>query len=205
MNKIYRLRAGIQRTNLKQKTGLIQTAITTQSSLAFDINFCQIFCQTFTTSILKSVKLVIHLISDIFRASGQYPMAMTLLSESVPMSKRNLVVLLVASIFLLSQGIMSGTKILLIFLKLGIRISNDVFWNPGHILYSFFFQSWLYQSFHLPSPMSYLVQVSTGTPGGLYFQYTQLPVLYVQCAYFSCAKVRSFFSLRVGRLKQQLF
>ena len=44
------------------------------------------------------------------RASGHYSQAMTIVSESVPMAKRNVVVLLVGSLFLLAQGIMAGNK-----------------------------------------------------------------------------------------------
>lgn len=42
------------------------------------------------------------------RVAGQYVISMTLLSESVPMAKRNVLVLLVNSIFMLAQGLMAG-------------------------------------------------------------------------------------------------
>ncbi|XP_045449418.1 putative transporter svop-1 [Melitaea cinxia] len=68
-------------------------------------------------------------------ASGQYPMAMTLLSESVPMSKRNLVVLLVASIFLLSQGIMAVLAIPIIPLTFSYELASlGIYWNSWRTL-----------------------------------------------------------------------
>ncbi|CAH2085861.1 unnamed protein product [Euphydryas editha] len=68
-------------------------------------------------------------------ASGQYPMAMTILSESVPMAKRNLVVLLVASIFLLSQGIMAVLAIPIIPLTFSYELpSLGINWNSWRTL-----------------------------------------------------------------------
>lgn len=62
-----------------------------------------------------------------FRIAGQYSLAMTLLSESVPMAKRNLVVMLVTSIFLLSQGVIAGEYLLIpSFVRALVRQSTKV-------------------------------------------------------------------------------
>lgn len=120
-------------------------------------------------------------------------MAMTLLSESVPMSKRNLVVLLVASIFLLSQGIMSGTKILLIFLKLGIRILNDVLWNPGHIFTFFSVLAIpiipLTFSYELPSLGIYWNSWRT-----LLLVYSAPGIICAMCLFFMCESPKFLFA-----------
>ncbi|XP_053605866.1 solute carrier family 22 member 6-like isoform X2 [Plodia interpunctella] len=50
--------------------------------------------------------IVIQSVSSVL-VSGQYPLSMTLLSECVPLDKRNLVLILVTSIFLFSQGLMA--------------------------------------------------------------------------------------------------
>ncbi|XP_049871232.1 synaptic vesicle 2-related protein-like [Pectinophora gossypiella] len=64
-------------------------------------------------------------------AAGQYSIPMTLLSECVPMARRNLVVLIVASIFLLSQGIMAVVAIPIISLEFSYYLpSLDIYWNP---------------------------------------------------------------------------
>ncbi|XP_049870520.1 putative transporter SVOPL [Pectinophora gossypiella] len=64
-------------------------------------------------------------------ASGQYSLAMTLLSECVPMARRNLVVLIVASIFLLAQGVMALLAIPIIPLEFSYHLpSLGIYWNP---------------------------------------------------------------------------
>ncbi|KAI8421221.1 hypothetical protein MSG28_008284 [Choristoneura fumiferana] len=70
-----------------------------------------------------------------FMASGQYALSMTLLSESVPRAQRNIVVLLVSSIFLLSQGIMSVLAIPILPLSFSNYLSSlDIYWNSWRTL-----------------------------------------------------------------------
>ncbi|KAH9628098.1 hypothetical protein HF086_018314 [Spodoptera exigua] len=67
--------------------------------------------------------------------SGMYSMSMSLLSESVPMAKRNLVVLLVSSIFLLSQGIMAVLAMPIIPLSFSHYLEAlDIYWNSWRTL-----------------------------------------------------------------------
>ncbi|CAD0200210.1 unnamed protein product [Chrysodeixis includens] len=62
-------------------------------------------------------------------------MSMSLLSESVPMAKRNLVVLLVSSIFLLSQGIMAALAIPIIPLPFSFHLpALGIYWNSWRTL-----------------------------------------------------------------------
>ncbi|XP_026498457.2 synaptic vesicle 2-related protein-like [Vanessa tameamea] len=68
-------------------------------------------------------------------SSGQYSMAMTMLSESVPMIKRNIVVLLVGSIFLLAQGVMAILAIPIIPLTFSYELPTlGIFWNSWRTL-----------------------------------------------------------------------
>ncbi|KAJ0177597.1 hypothetical protein K1T71_006470 [Dendrolimus kikuchii] len=68
-------------------------------------------------------------------ASGLYSMSMSLMSECVPMAKRNLVVLLVSSIFLLSQGIMAVIAIPIIPLTFNIELpALGIYWNSWRTL-----------------------------------------------------------------------
>ncbi|CAH2085859.1 unnamed protein product [Euphydryas editha] len=78
--------------------------------------------------------MILQLVATFFSA-GQYPMSMTLLSESVPVMKRNVVVLLVGSIFLLSQGIMSALAIPIIPLTFSYEIPVlGIYWNSWRTL-----------------------------------------------------------------------
>ncbi|XP_028026289.1 synaptic vesicle 2-related protein-like [Bombyx mandarina] len=78
--------------------------------------------------------LILQFIAALF-ASGLYSMSMSLLSESVPMAKRNLVILLVTSIFLLSQGFMAALALPIIPLTFSYYISSlDIYWNSWRTL-----------------------------------------------------------------------
>ncbi|CAH0399015.1 unnamed protein product [Chilo suppressalis] len=78
--------------------------------------------------------LVLQFIASIF-ASGLYSLSMTLLSETVPVTKRNLVLLLVTSIFLLSQGLMAVLAIPIIPLSFSNYLpALDIFWNSWRTL-----------------------------------------------------------------------
>ncbi|CAG9787449.1 unnamed protein product [Diatraea saccharalis] len=78
--------------------------------------------------------LVLQFIASIF-ASGLYSLSMTLLSECVPMGKRNIVLLLVTSIFLLSQGLMAVLAIPIIPLSFSTYLpALDIFWNSWRTL-----------------------------------------------------------------------
>ncbi|XP_053605975.1 uncharacterized protein LOC128672698 [Plodia interpunctella] len=69
------------------------------------------------------------------KSSGQYTISMTMLSESVPMAKRNLVVLLVTSIFLLAQGIMAVLAIPIIPLSFSYEMPVlGIYWNSWRTL-----------------------------------------------------------------------
>ncbi|XP_028161215.1 synaptic vesicle 2-related protein-like [Ostrinia furnacalis] len=68
-------------------------------------------------------------------ASGQYSLSMSMLSESVPMAKRNLVVMLVTSIFILAQGIMAVIAIPVIPLSYSYYIEGlGIYWNSWRTL-----------------------------------------------------------------------
>ncbi|CAK1579007.1 unnamed protein product [Parnassius mnemosyne] len=70
-----------------------------------------------------------------FCAGGQYSLAVTFLSESVPMSKRNLLVLLVNTIFLLSQGILAVIAIPIIPLRFSYHLPGlGIYWNSWRTL-----------------------------------------------------------------------
>ncbi|XP_013192894.1 solute carrier family 22 member 6 [Amyelois transitella] len=62
--------------------------------------------------------------------AGQFAVSMTLLSESVPMAKRNVLVLLVTSIFMLSQGLMAAISIPIIPLTFSYHLpALGIYWN----------------------------------------------------------------------------
>ncbi|XP_038221676.1 synaptic vesicle 2-related protein-like [Zerene cesonia] len=68
-------------------------------------------------------------------ASGQYSQGMTMLSESVPLAKRNIVVLIVSSFSLLSQGLMTALAIPIIPLKFSYYLpSLNIYWNSWRTL-----------------------------------------------------------------------
>ncbi|KAM3956304.1 synaptic vesicle 2-related protein [Aphomia sociella] len=68
-------------------------------------------------------------------SSGQYTISMTMLSESVPMAKRNLVLLWVASIFLMAQGIMAAFAMPIIPLSFSYFLSSlGIYWNSWRTL-----------------------------------------------------------------------
>ncbi|KPI99494.1 Synaptic vesicle 2-related protein [Papilio xuthus] len=70
-----------------------------------------------------------------FCAAGKYSLSMTMVSESVPMAKRNLIVLLVTSIFLLAQGIMAVIAIPIIPLSFSFYLPNlGIYWNSWRTL-----------------------------------------------------------------------
>ncbi|XP_039750875.1 putative transporter svop-1 [Pararge aegeria] len=70
-----------------------------------------------------------------FLCAGLYPQAMTIVSESVPLSKRNLSVLLVGSIFLLAQGLMALLAIPIIPLTFSYYLpSLGIYWNSWRTL-----------------------------------------------------------------------
>lgn len=93
-----------------------------------------IFNLVATISVNWIMLLVFQFIASIF-ASGVYSMSMTLLSESVPMAKRNLVVLLVSSIFLLTQGIMALLAIPVIPLSFSHYLpALGIYWNSWRTL-----------------------------------------------------------------------
>ncbi|XP_068627096.1 putative transporter SVOPL [Battus philenor] len=78
--------------------------------------------------------LILQFIAS-FCAGSIYTLSMTILSESVAMSKRNLVVLLVTSIFLLSQGVMAVIAIPIIPLTFSIYLpALDIYWNSWRTL-----------------------------------------------------------------------
>lgn len=78
--------------------------------------------------------LIFQFIASLF-ASGLYSMSMSLLSESVPMAKRNIVVLLVSSIFLLSQGLMAVLAIPIIPLSFSYDLDGlGIKWNSWRTL-----------------------------------------------------------------------
>uniref|UniRef100_A0A2A4JMQ7 Major facilitator superfamily (MFS) profile domain-containing protein n=1 Tax=Heliothis virescens TaxID=7102 RepID=A0A2A4JMQ7_HELVI len=78
--------------------------------------------------------LIIQFIASSF-GSGFYAISMSLLSESVPVAKRNLVVLVVSSIFLLSQGLISGLAIPIIPMSFSYYLpALDIYFNSWRLL-----------------------------------------------------------------------
>ncbi|XP_037303168.1 uncharacterized protein LOC119193633, partial [Manduca sexta] len=68
-------------------------------------------------------------------SSGLYSMFMSLASESVPMAKRNLVVLLISSIFLLAQGVMAVLAIPVVPLRFSHHLpALGIYWNSWRTL-----------------------------------------------------------------------
>ncbi|XP_037301461.1 solute carrier family 22 member 6-like [Manduca sexta] len=78
--------------------------------------------------------MLLQFVAAIF-ASGIYTMFMALLCESVPMVRRNMVVLLVTSIFLLSQGVMAVLAIPIIPLSFSNYLPTlGIYWNSWRTL-----------------------------------------------------------------------
>ncbi|XP_059054537.1 putative transporter svop-1 [Achroia grisella] len=78
--------------------------------------------------------LILQFIASL-SSSGQYTISMTILSESVPMAKRNIVLLLVTSIFLLAQGIMAALAMPVIPLSFSYYLSGlGIYWNSWRTL-----------------------------------------------------------------------
>nr|XP_034828780.1 putative transporter svop-1 [Maniola hyperantus] len=70
-----------------------------------------------------------------FLSAGQFPQAMTIVGESVPMAKRNVSILLVGSIFLLAQGLMAVLAIPIIPLTFSYYLpSLGIYWNSWRTL-----------------------------------------------------------------------
>ncbi|KAI8421222.1 hypothetical protein MSG28_008285 [Choristoneura fumiferana] len=81
------------------------------------------------------VMLMVLQFCTVALGSGIYTLSMTLLSESVPLAKRNFIMLLVSSIFLLGQGIMSVMAIPIIPLRFSHYLSAlDIYWNSWRTL-----------------------------------------------------------------------
>ncbi|GBP21557.1 Major myo-inositol transporter IolT [Eumeta japonica] len=75
------------------------------------------------------VLMILQFIASLL-AAGQYTLSMTLLGESTPLGRRNLVLLLVSSIFLLAQGLMAVVAIPVISLTFSFELSGiGIFWN----------------------------------------------------------------------------
>ncbi|KAM3956302.1 synaptic vesicle 2-related protein-like [Aphomia sociella] len=78
--------------------------------------------------------MTLHFIAA-FLVSGNFSLAMTLLSESVPMVKRNVVMLQVSSIYVLAQGLMSVLAIPMIPLTFSYYLpALDIYWNSWRTL-----------------------------------------------------------------------
>ncbi|XP_075975995.1 arabinose-proton symporter-like [Anticarsia gemmatalis] len=87
-----------------------------------------------TLSVNWVMLLIVQFLASLL-ASGVYSMSMTLLSESVPMAKRNIVVLMVSSLFLLAQGIMALLAIPIIPLRFSIHLpALGIYWNSWRTL-----------------------------------------------------------------------
>ncbi|CAG9135960.1 unnamed protein product [Plutella xylostella] len=92
----------------------------------------------FNTLVSLSINWIMMLVLQFLTtivSTGQYTLAVTLLSESAPMAKRNLVMLLVASTYILSTAAMSGIAIPIIPLKFSYSIPFlGIFWNSWRTL-----------------------------------------------------------------------
>ncbi|RVE44303.1 hypothetical protein evm_011027 [Chilo suppressalis] len=78
--------------------------------------------------------LILQFIASLM-ISGQYSLAMTLVSESVPLAKRNIVVLMVTCIFLLSQGLMAVMAMPIVPLTFSYRLPYlDIYWTSWRLL-----------------------------------------------------------------------
>ncbi|XP_068620340.1 solute carrier family 22 member 11-like isoform X2 [Battus philenor] len=81
------------------------------------------------------VMLVVLQTAASFCAAGQFSLAVTYLSESVPAGKRNLSVLLVNSSFLLCQGLMAAVAIPIAPLEFSIYLpALNIYWNSWRTL-----------------------------------------------------------------------
>ncbi|XP_028161185.1 putative transporter svop-1 [Ostrinia furnacalis] len=68
-------------------------------------------------------------------SAGQFMLAMTLLSENIPMAKRNLSVLLVTSLFLLANGVMAMLALAIIPLSFSLYLpALGIYWNSWRTL-----------------------------------------------------------------------
>ncbi|KAL0831768.1 hypothetical protein ABMA28_001307 [Loxostege sticticalis] len=85
-----------------------------------------------------SVNWIMLLILQFFAtllAAGQFSLSMTLLSESVPMAKRNQVVMVVTSIFILAQGLIAVIAIPIIPLPFAYELpALGIVWNSWRTL-----------------------------------------------------------------------
>ncbi|CAB3227011.1 unnamed protein product [Arctia plantaginis] len=105
-----------------------------RSMLLVSLSGAAFFNLIATISVNWVMLMIFQFFSAIF-ASGIYLMLMSLLSESVPMAKRNYVVLLVSSIFLLSQGIMAVLALPIIPLKFSYYLpALGIYWNSWRTL-----------------------------------------------------------------------
>ncbi|CAB3235218.1 unnamed protein product [Arctia plantaginis] len=105
-----------------------------RSMLLVSLSGAAFFNLIATISVNWVMLMIFQFFSAIF-ASGIYLMLMSLLSESVPMAKRNYVVLLVSSIFLLSQGIMAILALPIIPLKFSYYLpALGIYWNSWRTL-----------------------------------------------------------------------
>ncbi|KAL0881358.1 hypothetical protein ABMA27_001235 [Loxostege sticticalis] len=81
------------------------------------------------------VMLLIFQFVATMASSGQFMLAMSLLSESVPLAKRNLAVLMVTSMFLLAQGIMAMIALAIIPLSYSVYLpALGIYWNSWRTL-----------------------------------------------------------------------
>ncbi|KAI8421227.1 hypothetical protein MSG28_008289 [Choristoneura fumiferana] len=78
--------------------------------------------------------MILQFISSLV-ASAAYSLSVTLLSESVPMAKRNLAVLMVSSLFMLAQGVMAVLAIPINPLTFSYHVPGlDIYWNSWRLL-----------------------------------------------------------------------
>ncbi|XP_063635431.1 solute carrier family 22 member 13-like [Cydia splendana] len=81
------------------------------------------------------IMLMIVQLCTVTLGSGIYVLSMTLLSESVPLQKRNVAMVLVSSIFLLAQGIISVMSIPIIPLTFSYHLEAlGIYWNSWRTL-----------------------------------------------------------------------
>ncbi|XP_063540124.1 solute carrier family 22 member 11-like [Cydia strobilella] len=81
------------------------------------------------------IMLMIIQLCTVTLGSGIYVLSMTLLSESVPLQKRNVAMVLVSSVFLLSQGILSVMSIPIIPLTFSYHLEAlGIYWNSWRTL-----------------------------------------------------------------------
>ncbi|XP_041968041.1 synaptic vesicle 2-related protein-like [Aricia agestis] len=96
------------------------TAATVNALASISVNWVMLMILQFLATLLSS---------------GQYPLSLALVSESVPLMKRNVVVLLVTSIFLLAQGVMAVLAIPIIPLSFSYYLSSlNIYWNSWRTL-----------------------------------------------------------------------